>query len=156
MLGWAETAQHPSVLENSHKTFQGSGTCQGWLLSPQHHLFASGRNYDMCLKACLFNASNVILSSFKIDSFEALTWGWFSMNIFIFLEWSQVFQLPSWLVQWIFLLSHHQMNFPGGWGGSSLKENYSSVTEVLNEDFENIWWLWGSQYFRYSVQNTVK
>lgn len=33
MLGWAETPQHPSVLENSHKTFQGSGTHQGRLLS---------------------------------------------------------------------------------------------------------------------------
>lgn len=103
------------------------------LTTAQHHLFASGRNYDICLKTCLFNASNVISSSFKIDSFEALTWGWFSMNIFIFLEWSQVFQLLSWLVWWIFLLSCHQMHFPRGWGSSSLKENYSSVTEkVLN------------------------
>lgn len=43
------------------------------LITAQHHVFASGRNYDICLKTCLFNTSNVISSSFKTDSFEALT-----------------------------------------------------------------------------------
>lgn len=86
---WEQSQNFPGELDMPRLTA---------LTTAQHHLFASGRNYDVCLKACLFNASNVILSSFKVDSFEALTWGWFSMNISIFLEWSQVFQLHSWLV----------------------------------------------------------
>lgn len=37
------------------------------LVTAQHQLFASGRNYGICLEKCLFNSSNIISSSSEMD-----------------------------------------------------------------------------------------